>query len=267
MATRSASAAARRARAIAPTLQLAARLYAGVAAAFTDAEVAAAPFARLAGGERPTRGALAFRGAQLLHAAQDWPACAAAFAAIAADPGAPHATEAAYGAALCQLGIYDAAHPGSDRAGLGVLPRGAALEPEQLAARGFTATEQGWLDAIDAQRCALTVSPNAASRAHGSRLRFARARTYLDAHRWAEAAAAFRELARDPQAPDAAAAAPLYLEAFYAASQAAHPAHACGATIAAEVDALLAQHCAGGARPAACAALTAIQADAATLPR
>ena len=68
-------------------------------------------------------------------------------------------------------------------------------------------------------------------------------------------------------APDAAAAAPLYLEAFYAASQAAHPAHACGATIAAEVDALLAQHCAGGARPAACAALTAIQADAATLPR
>ena len=73
------------------------------------------------------------------------------------------------------------------------------------------------MDAIDAQRCALTVSPNAASRAHGSRLRFARARTYLDAHRWAEAAAAFRELARDPQAPDAAAAAPLYLEAFYAA--------------------------------------------------
>jgi hypothetical protein len=251
-----------------PTATAAAELLGALVADFTPEVYATATFPRLAVADRPSRAALILFRGQLNQVRGKYALCLAQLAVFASqaptDPRAPAALDAA---ARCALDAYDEAHAGrSDRAPLGVLPRPTAGATVDLRARGWSVAEQGWLTQLERQLCEVRPGGGVDGRARRSRLQFARARTYLDAHRWQGAAALFHALALDPNAPDAADAAPLYLEALYAATEAG-PGATCTATLAADAAALDARHCAGGARTAACATLAAIKTDIIALPR
>src|SRR5262249_36127591 len=102
---------------------------------------------------------------------------------------------------------------GADRRGLGA---GEPRAANELAARQAEALEEAMVDSFSRYICA--IKPAASDKEGMDRLvevKYARARTYFEAHRWEEAAVAFRDIAVHPSTHEVGiSAAQLYLEAL-----------------------------------------------------
>ncbi len=198
------------------TMDLAADLYDRAVRAFSRADFEALRFPRIVKEDWPTRAKIAYLMADLLYARKRWDRCGPAFdAAFADDPRGPLAAESSYTSAICYQNLYHAAHAGSsDRVGRAAAPaRGTAPD---LSPRELSDTEKGMLASFSRYLC---LPPPPATDKEGRERRievaYARARTYFDAHRWEEAAAAFREVALNhPENEAGIYAAQLYLEAL-----------------------------------------------------
>src|SRR5262249_24844779 len=128
--------------------------------------------------------------ADLLYANKDWAHCGEAFDAVVdEDPQGPLAAESAYASALCYQNAAAEAHAGRPR----LAPVTAATS---ASARDLDAGEKAMLRSFDRFLC--VVSPDPSSREtfdNYVEVAYARARLYFEAHRWPEAAAAFRQVA------------------------------------------------------------------------
>ncbi len=200
------------------TMTLAADLYEKIIRQFSAADFARFEFPRIVKEDWPTRLKVQAARADLYYVQKDWAHAAAAFDAVVdEDPHGPLAAESAYTSALCQQNAYLAAHAGrSDHAGMGAaaLERGLGLR-DARAARSLRG-EKGMLASFERFLC--VVKPDRSDRAvydNYVEIAYARARLYFEAHRWPEAAVAFRAIALEhPEADAAVYAAQLSLEAL-----------------------------------------------------
>jgi TolA-binding protein len=223
------------------TTALAADLYDSIVKQFTAAEFARFEFPRLVKEDWPTLLKVKSARADLLYAKKDWASCGAAFdAVVAEDPRGPLAAESALASALCYQNAYLAAHQNhADRASLDA---SKIQRPRELDER-----ERAMLASFDRYVC--IVKPAAGDKAAQGTLvevKFARARTYFEGHRWPESAAAFRGVALEhPDHETGIYAAQLYLEVLNV--MASHGTPACFDTMAQDVPKLTETYC-GGAR-------------------
>src|SRR5262249_45135832 len=138
----------------------------------------------------PTLLKVKYEMADLLYFQKAWAKCGPAFDAVVQEqPSGPLAPEAAYASAICYQNLYNAAHEGrSDRAGLSRAQKDAEAS---LAPRELTDLEKGMVGSFNRYLCA--VKPDASDKEGQERLveiKYARARTFFEAHRWEDAAAA-----------------------------------------------------------------------------
>jgi len=244
------------------TMTFAAELYDRLIKQFTAAEFAKFAFPRLVKEDWPSRLKLKAARADLLYAQKEWAPCGEAFGAVVdEDPSGPLAAESAYTSALCYQHASLAAHV------LAVRPAGHGERAEAAGAltpRELSPTEKAMLASFDRFLC--VVSPNPADKAAYDsyvEVEVARARTYFDAHRWAEAAAGFKSVALSRSDHEAGLhAAELYLEALNVMES--HGTPSCLEDMARDVPRIVATYCAGAkgkASPEQCGGLTRVERD------
>ena len=197
--------------------------------------------------------------AELLYAQKEWARCGPAFDAVVdEEPRGPLAAESAYTSALC----YQQASVAARAARPERFKLDAAASA--VAPRELSAGEKAMLASFNRFLC--VAQPDPADRAAYDsyvEVELARARTYLDAHRWAEAAAAFRPVALGRSDHElGVAAAELYLETLNVMGS--HGTPACLGDMERDVPTLVATYCAGGKGKASaeqCAGLVRVQRD------
>ncbi len=202
------------------TMEYAARLYRLVVDSFSNADFAKFEFPRIVKEDWPTLYKIKYNMADLLYFQGDWEKCGPAFDLVVEEnPTGPEAPEAAYASVLCYQKLYDQQHAGrSDRRGAGNLPgqrdRAPAAARESLARKEMTPAQKGMLQAFNRYVCYIKPSEdNAKAKEQYVEVKYARARTYFEAHQWEEAAAGFRDIALNHSDTDAGIyAAQLYLE-------------------------------------------------------
>jgi tetratricopeptide (TPR) repeat protein len=203
------------------TMEYAARLYRLVVDNFTNAEFATFEFPRIVKEDWPTLYKIKYAMADLLYFQGDWEKCGPAFDLVVEEnPTGPEAPEAAYASVLCYQKLYDQQHANrSDRRGGGNLPgqqrgRDQPSARESLARKEMTASQKGMLQAFNRYVCYIKPAENdAKAKEQYVEVKYARARTYFEAHQWEEAAAGFRDIALNHADTDAGVyAAQLYLE-------------------------------------------------------
>ncbi len=241
-------------------------LYAKVIRQFSAAEFARFEFPRLVKEDWPTLLEIKAARADLLYAQKAWGKCGDAFdAVVAEDPHGPLAVESAHASALCNQHAYLAAHAGqSDRSVRRLDDRGAARTPGDVAPRAIEPGQKAMLASFDRYLCVAKPDPKDRE-AYDTyvEIAYARAHTYFEAHRWAEAAAAFRAIALEHPEHDAAIyAAQLSLEALNV--MASHGTPSCFDAMEADVARYAGALCADGKaaqNAAACGSFTVVQRD------
>ncbi len=238
------------------TKKLAAALYRRAVDTFTKEELVSYTYPRLVKEDWPTAHSMKFALADLLYADERWAECGPAFEAVVDDdPKASNAPESAYAAALCYQKVFEAEHAkGEALRGNGTLrPRDerAAASPDETARlrkKPLTDAQRGMLHAFDRYVC--TIKPQASDAAGQAQLcevKYARARTYFEAQHWAEAAEAFRDIAKNPCDPDSGIyAAQLYLESANILAMHGEPARpACFTEMRADIPRMEELYCRG----------------------
>jgi hypothetical protein len=202
------------------TMDYAAKLYDLVTDNFKKDEFARFEFPRIVKEDWPTLSTIKAAKADLLYVRGDWAKAGPAFDALVEDdPTSPEAAEWAYAAVLCYQKLYDQQHAGrSDRKGTGNMPgqRDPKAQKESLARKEMTPAQKGMLQAFNRYVCYIKPSDNdAKAKEQYVEVKYARARTYFEAHQWEEAAAGFRDIALNHSDTDAGIyAAQLYLESL-----------------------------------------------------
>jgi tetratricopeptide (TPR) repeat protein len=229
------------------TTDLAAELYQRAIRSFSREQFERFQFPRIVKEDWPTRIRVQYALADLLYAQKKWEECGPAFDAVVQEqPGGPLAPEAAYASALCYQNLYTAAHElHSDRIGLGAGQQSAASDP---AARASVDRQEAMINSFSRYLCA--VKPAASDKDGNERkveVKYARARTYFEAHRWDEAAVAFRDIAFHHADQEVGVyAAQLYLEALNAmGSHKTAPRVACYDDLASDIPKILSLYCEG----------------------
>jgi len=256
------------------TMQLAAQLYDTVLQTFDKAQFATLELPKILKEDWPTRQKIAYLRGDLLYVQKDWAQCGPAFdAVVAEDPTGPDAAPSAYTAVLCYHKTYLEQHKGgSDRAGTGRMPGGAAEPPgaaKKLAPRELTPPQKSMLGAFDRYLC--YIQPPAATAEKEEReqyidIKFARARMYFEAQHWEEAGMAFREIALGHADNEAALpAAQLYLESMNILASTLEPGRpACLDEMAKDAPKFVQSFCTGGkekGNAADCVVLTRVARD------
>jgi TolA-binding protein len=229
------------------TMDLAADLYDRALRSFSRDQFERFQFPRIVKEDWPTILKIQYAMADLHYAQKAWAKCGPAFDAVVREqPGGPLAAEAAYASAICYQNLYSTAHEGrSDRLGLGHGPQNAA---SALDARELEGREEAMVDSFSRYLCA--IKPAASDKEGQVRrveVKYARARTYFEAHRWEEAAIAFRDIAFHDAAREVGIyAAQLYLEALNVmGSHRSTPRLACYDDLARDIPKLLELYCEG----------------------
>jgi hypothetical protein len=245
----------------AKTMDHAANLYQKVVENFTSEQFTKFEFPRIVKEDWPTIPKIKYAMADLLYVRKNWEKCGPAFdSVVAEDPTGPQAPEAAFAAVLCYQELYSATHKdGSDRKGSGNLPKGAgkketqkekdAKEKAKYAPKEFTKTQEGMITAFNRYLCYIKPSPDQKEDFKNFvEVKYARARTYFEAQRWEEAAAAFREISIDHANMEVGIfAAQLYLESLNVmGSNIEVPRSVCFDDMAADVPKFLDLYCKGG---------------------
>ncbi|MBL8611164.1 MAG: hypothetical protein JNL38_27725 [Myxococcales bacterium] len=254
----------------AKTMAAAAQLYKKIIDSWSSAELAKVEYARLVREDWPRMAQIKYARADLLYAQEKWAECGPAFdEALAEDPKAADAAEAAHAAVLCYQKTYDKEHAaGAARRGIGQMPGSVRQEvgDELFAAKPMTEHQTAMIGAFNRYIC--HVKPAAGDKEGQSRLveiKYARARTYFEARRWDEAAVGFRDVAVDHAGHDAAVyAAQLYLESVNVLRDHAKPRRTgCVADMKRDVPKFLDSFCGGdrGRGSSDCASLTRVQVD------
>jgi hypothetical protein len=251
------------------TMTLAADLYDKVLAQFTAAEFGRFEFPRLVKEDWPSRLKVAMSRAELLYAQKDWPRCGPAYDAVVdEEPRGPLATEAAYVSALCHQHAFLAAHHGQARPVVAAAASGN--DAASIAPRELSAEQKSMLRSFDRFLCVAKPDPSD-KQAYDTyvEVELARARTYFEAHRWPEAAAALRPLAVSRPVPGTAAAleatsfaAQIYLEALNVMGS--HGTPACLDTMASDLPAIVDRECGGDRKSTnaeACSSVTRVSRD------
>jgi TolA-binding protein len=192
------------------TMTFAAELYDRLIKQFTAADFARFEFPRIVKEDWPTLLKVKSARADLLYAQKAWPKCGEAFdEVVAEDPRGPLAAEAAYASALCFQNAFLAAHAGHSE-------RLSHDPAASIAPREIKGEEKAMLASFDRYLCVVKPAPSDRAAYDTSvEIAYARARTYFDAHHWAEAAAAFRAIALDHADHESGVyAAQLYLESL-----------------------------------------------------
>lgn len=195
------------------TKDAAAKLYGMVADNFTAEQFNAFRFPHLVKEDWPTLATIRYHMADLLWERKKWKACGRAFYnAYEADPNGKDAAEALHAAGLCwQNAVLQAKGADGYRAGRGNTPEAEKLRPRKLAD-----DEKQMLLAFDRYACRIAPpeGDDEALEKH-CEVKFARARTYYEAHHFDKAALAFRDVALNhPTCEAAPFAANLYLESM-----------------------------------------------------
>lgn len=255
------------------TKKLAAALYRRALETFSKEELASYTYPRLVKEDWPTAHSMKFALADLLYADERWADCGPAFEAVVDDvPKAPNAAESAYAAALCYQKVFEAEHAhGEATRGNGTLrprdERAAASvdETARLRRKPLSDAQRGMLHAFDRYVC--TIKPqDAAGQAQLCEVKYARARTYFEAQHWAEAAEAFRDIAKNPCDADSGVyAAQLYLESANILAMHGEPARpACFSEMRADIPRMQELYCRGdaaGKNADACQGLSIVAVD------
>jgi len=247
------------------TMKLAAESYSLITEHFTKEDLAKFEFPRLNKEDWPTLSKIKLARADMLYVQGDWVKCGPAFAAVVDDdPKGPDAAEAAYASVLCYKKSDEQTHAGRavsrQVAGDRVRPRKPDLARQEL-----TEGKQGMVRAFDRYLC--SVKPDdARSQDQFFEIKFARARTYFEAHQWEEAAVAFRDLAINHKDHEGAiSAAQLYLEAKnIVGSSPGAPRPACFDEMSADLATFQGSFCEGSkarAHEEECAGFTRVQCD------
>ncbi|MCC6647029.1 MAG: hypothetical protein IT374_15830 [Polyangiaceae bacterium] len=256
------------------TMALAAELYNLVALNFQKEEFAKFEFPRIVKDDWPSLFKVKYAMADLLYFQEDWEKCGPAFdMVVEEDPQSKEAPEAAYAAVLCYQKLYDKQHAGgSAKKGTGNLPgqkdkkgAGKADPKAELAKKELTAQQKGMTKAFSRYLC--VVKPeDAKAKEQYAEVKYARARTYFEAHYWEESAAAFKDIAMNHSDLDSGIyAAQLYLESLNILGTHADPPRAsCYEEMGESVPKFITLYCDGGKaakNPDQCAMLTSIQID------
>src|SRR6185437_12208255 len=258
------------------TMALAAALYEAVVKTFKAEDFAKFEFPRIVKEDWPTIFKIKYEMADLLYFQKDWAKCGPAFdAVVAEDPTGPTAAEAAYAAVLCYQNIYTEQHAGgAERRSTGNLPSSATKKKETkadkaklLAPKDFTDGQKGMITAFNRYIC--YIKPDASNKEaldNYVEVKYARARTYLEAQHWEEAALGFRDVAMNYSDKDVGIyAAQLYLESLNVLGSSIEPTRpACFDDMKADVPVFIEKYCQGdrGKQNAdQCAILNRIQRD------
>jgi len=209
------------------TMNLAAQLYKLTLDTFSDAEIEAFNFPKFGKAERPTASKIRYALADLLYFGKKWDECGPAFDKVAEDPQCPNTVEAAYAAVLCY--------------------QNAQLQKRGANSPLDSSFQQRMLAAFSRYICLF--HPSASDRDGLSRLaeaKYERARTYYQAKRWEQAAAAFRDIAFNHGKTAAGVhAAVLYLESLqFLRDRKTRNRAACRATIERDAAKLVNRYCA-----------------------
>jgi tetratricopeptide (TPR) repeat protein len=201
------------------TMALSAQLYQKVVDSFEAKEYGTFEFPRLTKEDWPSIYKIKYNMADLLYFQKDWAKCGPAFDAVVADnPTGPDAAEAAYASVLCYQSIYEAQHPKAEaRKGFGNGPGGDKkkdAKEDEFKPKDMTDNQKGMVTAFNRYIC--YIKPAKTDTEGLDKLvevKYARARTYFEAHHWEEAGMAFREIALEHADKDVGIyAAQLYLE-------------------------------------------------------
>jgi tetratricopeptide (TPR) repeat protein len=236
------------------TMALADDLYEKLTKQFTAADFARFEFPRLVRQDWPTLLKIKLHRAELLYAQKAWDRCGPAFdAVVTEDPKGTEAASAAYASALCYERAYLAANAGKPTR----LDRGA----EAIAAKEISPLQKAMLASFDRFLCvADPASTDKEERENAIEVAYARARVYFEAHRWPEAAAAFRAVAmQHPEHETGIFAAQLYLEALNV--MASHGQPACFAEMQRDLPQIQKKYCDGKANAEQCGVLARVQRD------
>jgi tetratricopeptide (TPR) repeat protein len=206
------------------TMKLAADLYNQITENFTKDDFTKFEFPRIVKEDWPSLFKIKYAKADLLYFQGDWEKCGPAFdAVVEEDPTGPEAPEAAYAAVLCYQKLYDATHTG-DKAhkGTGNLPgqgddkKKKEAEKDALKKKEMSVTQKGMVQAFNRYVCYIKpADTDAKAKEQYVEVKYARARTYFEAHYWEEAAFAFKDIAMNHSDLDSGIyAMQLYLEAL-----------------------------------------------------
>ena len=226
------------------TLTLSETLYASVLDGFTAQQLAELSFPGVAQKDWPTLAQARYAKGDLLHFQKKWSQCAGAFDAVAsAEPQGALIADAEAGAVICYQNVYAVKHKdGSHRQGLRHRI-GADYERRPL-----TDEQQGTVRSFARHICQFppTKGDSEAYEIY-TEVKYARARTYLEAQHWQQAAEAFRDVAFNHADMDAGIyAARLYLESLLVmATKINSPRTSCQTTIADDAPKLLELYCEG----------------------
>jgi tetratricopeptide (TPR) repeat protein len=237
------------------TLEASAKLYRLVVSEFTADEFARFKFPRIVKEDWPSIPRVHYFLADLLWFQGKYDECGPAFdAALTADPKGPHAGEAAFTAAACYQKVYLAKHAGgSDRQSAG--------PPKDLKPVELDDAQKAMIGAFDRYLCHVEQPKSGDALEQYVEIKFARARTYFEAHHWEEAAWAFRDVAfNHPKAEAAIYAAELELESLNVMKSRLNR-EACLDQMAADVPKLADSLCSGPSRDEACSGIFVVERD------
>lgn len=236
------------------TMALADDLYEKLIKQFTAADFARFEFPRLVRQDWPTLLKIKANRAELLYAQKAWDRCGPAFdAVVAEEPKGPEAASSAYASALCYERAYLAANAGKparlERGGEGVAPK------------EITPLQKAMLASFDRFLC--VADPRSADkeeRENAIEVAYARARVYFEAHRFPEAAAAFRAVALQHSDHEIGIyAAQLYLEALNVMGSHGKP--ACYGDMRRDLPEIQRKYCDGKQNAEQCGVLGRVQRD------
>lgn len=257
------------------TMKLAAEAYNFITENFTREEFTKFEFPKFVKEDWPSLFKIKYAKADLLYFQGDWEKCGPAFdSVVEEDPTGPDAAEAAFASVLCYQKLYDQTHSG-DKAhkGTGNLPGQDAKKDakknadDELKKKEMTTAQKGMVQAFNRYVCYIKPDgADAKAKDQYVEVKYARARTYFEAHHWEEASLGFRDIAMNHADHDSGIyAAQLYLEALNILGMSKEsPRPGCFDEMAEAVPKFLTLYCEGGnasKNAEQCTMLTKIQCD------
>ncbi len=257
------------------TMKLAAEAYNFITENFSKEEFSKFEFPKFVKDDWPSLFKIKYAKADLLYFQGDWEKCGPAFdSVVEEDPTGPEAAEAAFASVLCYQKLYDQTHSGEKaRKGTGNLPgqkddkKKEKDARDELKKKDMTPAQKGMVQAFNRYVCYIKPDgSDAKAKDQFVEVKYARARTYFEAHHWEEASLGFRDIALNHAEHDSGIyAAQLYLESLnILGSSSESPRPGCFDEMADAVPKFLTLYCEGGkaAKNAEqCTMLTKIQCD------
>jgi len=258
------------------TMKLAAESYNLITENYTKDDFTKFEFPKIVKDDWPSLFKIKYAKADLLYFQGDWEKCGPAFdSVVEEDPTGPDAAEAAFASVLCYQKLYDQTHTGDKaRKGTGNLPgqddkkkAAATSKNDELKKKDMSPSQKGMVQAFNRYVC--YIKPNDAdtkAKEQYAEVKYARARTYFEAHHWEEAALGFRDIAvNHADLESGIYAAQLYLEALnILGADSSNPRPSCFDEMAESVPKFLSLYCEGGKaskNQEQCTMLTKIQCD------